>query len=171
MTGIPGYKSAVNEFVTQAQTWVGQASAAAQASAAKLEAGTYTATDASADVMQATSLVVSGWLAWFAAFVDAATGMSTTPSSTSTITTDPIVTTASGNDRDVALAGALVSLKGDIIPATAVTCTPSKLLAGQTTFQLDVNAAGYPVGIYLGHVTLTPVNGAADTVPVTVNVS
>lgn len=167
MTGMPGYTTAVNEFVQQAQTWLTQASTAAQASAAKVEAGTYTMADANTDMVQAVTLVASGWLGWFAACLDAATELSTSAATLGPFKTADFSTAAPVTaDCALALDGPLLSGFGDQLPVANVTFDPPKLLAGSQKFKLVVDPAGVAYGYYTGQATATPLSGTAEKVAI-----
>jgi hypothetical protein len=166
MTGVPGYTSAVDEFITQAQTWLGQASAAAKASATKIEAGTYTASDAASDMVQAVTLTASGWIGLVAAFYDAATEVGM-PAVSMIATSDPVPITAipAGATATMALDGPLKSGPAEI-PASRVKFDPDPLGAGATSFKLVVDWSGFPALAYDGKVKVTPTSGPVQTVAV-----
>jgi hypothetical protein len=167
MTAIPGYTTAVNEVITQAQTWMGQASAAVKASAAKVEAGTYTVSDATADMVQAFTLTASGWIGLAAALFEAATDLGPPVSTATTVESDQVdLPTPVASPSTLAVAGPISSLKGDVIPASKITFKPSSLAVGDTSFVAVVAAAGLPSGAYDGPVSITPASGAVQTVTI-----
>ena len=130
---------------TLAKEWGGHVSKVAE----KLEAGSYSANEAVADLASTTLVVGKSWFLIASEALDAVAIL--TDSKDLPAESSPFVSPLPG--ATLALTGPLVSAFGtDVLPVDRVTVIPSTLDPGQTEFFLRADATGYPGSVYEGEV-------------------
>jgi hypothetical protein len=169
-----GFGEAVEGWVQLGEWWLDSWSKHVSKIATKIDSGTYTASDATTDLVDCAYLAGETVLLIGNEMVDAATVLTGKQDKPVILTTPEFATTHKlGSSRTLSLDGALTNpLVPDQIPAAAVRFLPGSLAANVTRFRLEVVATGFAGVGYIGTVSVcdTATMALIETVTVVVQV-